>query len=64
MNKTQLIQHIAEQAGLTKQQATSALQAVETAIIDELVQNGEVSLFGLGIFNIKQRVERTECNPK
>lgn len=64
MNKTQLIQHITEQAGLTKQQATSAVKVFETAIIDELVQNGEVSLFGLGTFNIKQRIERTECNPK
>lgn len=64
MNKTQLIQHIAEQAGLTKQQATSAVKVFETAIIDELVQNGEVSLFGLGTFNIKQCIERTECNPK
>lgn len=64
MNKTQLIQHITEQAGLTKQQATSALQAFETAIIDELANDGEVTLIGFGTFSVKQRAERQGRNPK
>ena len=34
MNKSELIKNIAEQAGLTQAQATTALQAFETAVID------------------------------
>ena len=36
MNKSELIQHIANNAGLTKAQATAALQAFETGVIDTL----------------------------
>lgn len=64
MNKTEMIKHIAEQAGLTQKQATSALQAFETAIIDELANDGEVTLIGFGTFSVKQRAERQGRNPK
>ena len=40
MNKSELIQHIATAAGINKTQATAALQAFETAVIDSLA-NGE-----------------------
>ena len=36
MNKAELIQHIATTAGINKTQATAALQAFETAVIDSL----------------------------
>lgn len=64
MNKSELINHIATTAGLTKAQATAALQAVETGVIDTLANGGQVSLVGFGTFSIKDRAARTGRNPK
>ena len=64
MNKSELINHIATTAGLTKAQATAALQAVETGVIDTLASGGQVSLVGFGTFSIKDRAARTGRNPK
>ncbi|APV35228.1 HU family DNA-binding protein [Acinetobacter soli] len=64
MNKSELINHIATTAGLTKAQATAALQAVETGVIDTLANGGQVSLVGFGAFSIKERAARTGRNPK
>ncbi|WP_149931195.1 HU family DNA-binding protein [Acinetobacter soli] len=64
MNKSELINHIAKTAGLTKAQATAALQAVETGVIDTLANGGQVSLVGFGTFSIKDRAARTGRNPK
>ena len=64
MNKSQLIARITEQAGINKTQATAALQAVETGVIDTLASGGKVELKGFGTFSIKERAERTGRNPQ
>lgn len=64
MNKSELIKNIATQAGLTQAQATSALQAFETAVIDELANGGEVALVGFGTFKVADRAARIGRNPK
>ncbi|WPO67593.1 HU family DNA-binding protein [Acinetobacter haemolyticus] len=64
MNKSEFIVHIATTAGLTKAQATAALQAVETGVIDTLANGGQVTLTGFGIFSVKDRAARTGRNPK
>ncbi len=64
MNKSELIKHIASQAGLTQAQATVALQAVETAVIETLANGGEVALVGFGTFKVTDRAARTGRNPK
>lgn len=64
MNKSELIQHIATTAGLTKAQATAALDAVETGVIGTLAGGGEVALKSFGTFSIKERAARTGRNPK
>lgn len=64
MNKSELIKNIAEQAGLTQAQATTALQAFETAVIDTLANGSEVTLIGFGSFKITERAARTGRNPK
>ncbi|WP_277560670.1 HU family DNA-binding protein [Acinetobacter beijerinckii] len=64
MNKSELIKYIASQAGLTQTQATAALQAVETAVIDTLASGGEVALVGFGTFKVTDRAARTGRNPK
>jgi len=64
MNKSELIARIAEQAGINKTQATAAMQAVETGVIDTLANGGKVELKGFGTFSIKERAERTGRNPQ
>ena len=64
MNKSELVAHIATSAGLTKAQATAALQAVETGVIDTLSNGGEVTLIGFGTFKVTDRAARTGRNPK
>ena len=64
MNKSELINHIATSAGLTKAQATAALQAFETSVIDTLANGGVVTLIGFGTFKVTDRAARTGRNPK
>ena len=64
MNKSQLIKNIAASANLTQAQATAALQAFETSIIDELANGGEVTLTGFGTFKVTERAARTGRNPQ
>ncbi|MHA3079528.1 HU family DNA-binding protein [Acinetobacter sp. ANC 5502] len=64
MNKSQLIKKITASANLTQAQATAALQAFETSIIDELANGGEVTLTGFGTFKVIERAARTGRNPK
>ncbi len=64
MNKSELISHIATAAGISKTQATAALQAVETGVIDTLANGGQVALTGFGTFSVKERAARTGRNPK
>ncbi|TSE34484.1 HU family DNA-binding protein [Tepidimonas charontis] len=64
MNKTQLIDHIAEQAQLTRQQATRALDAVLGAVTDTLARGGDVTLVGFGSFVVDERAARKGRNPK
>ena len=64
MNKSELIARIAEQAGINKTQATAAMQAVETGVIDTLANGGKVELKGFGTFSVKERAERTGRNPQ
>ena len=64
MNKSELVAHIATTVGLTKAQATAALQAFETSVIDTLANGGEVTLIGFGTFKVTDRAARTGRNPK
>lgn len=64
MNKSELIEHISKSAGINKTQATAALQAVETGVIDTLANGGQVTLTGFGTFKVTDRVARIGRNPK
>jgi DNA-binding protein HU-beta len=64
MNKQQIIDAIAKQAGINKQQATAALQAFEASVTSELADGGTVTLTGFGTFSVKQRAARSGRNPK
>lgn len=64
MNKSELIQAVAADAGLTKTQAAQAVDAFETAITAALAKGDSVTLVGFGTFAVSERAERTGRNPK
>lgn len=64
MNKTQLIDHIANETGLSKAAATRALDAAIDGISRTLERNENVALIGFGSFSVKQRAAREGRNPK
>jgi DNA-binding protein HU-beta len=64
MNKTQLIESIAQHATLTKAEVTRALNAMTDAITLALVEGDTVQLTGFGRFLVRERVARTGRNPQ
>jgi DNA-binding protein HU-beta len=64
MNKSELIEAIAESADLTKSDAGKALDAVLEAITEALKKGESVSLVGFGSFGVKERAERQGRNPQ
>lgn len=63
MNKSELINAIAEQAGLTKVDAKKALEAFICAISDAMAKGDKVALVGFGTFSVNKKGERTGINP-
>ena len=64
MNKTELIEHIAQTADLSKAAATRALESAIAAISASLKNGEPVSLVGFGTFDVGQRAARTGRNPR
>lgn len=64
MNKTQLIDVIAEKAGLNKTQAKAALESTLLAITESLKEGDAVQLVGFGTFKVNHRKARTGRNPR
>jgi DNA-binding protein HU-beta len=63
MNKTELVEKIAANAGLSKVDAKKALDATVAAIKDALIAGDKVSLVGFGTFAIAERPAREGINP-
>ena len=64
MNKVELIEHIAEQADISKAAATRALEALIGGVETTLKQNGSVSIVGFGTFAVTKRAARDGRNPR
>ena len=64
MNKSELIDAIAESADLSKAAAGRALDATVEAITNALKTDDSVSLVGFGTFSVKDRAARTGRNPQ
>lgn len=64
MNKTELIEHIAKNADLSKADAGRALEATLGAIKTTLRKGGAVTLVGFGTFAVGKRAARTGRNPR
>ena len=63
MNKTELIEHIAERADLSKASAGRALEAVIEGVKASLKKGQSVSVLGFGTFSVTKRAARTGRNP-
>lgn len=64
MNKSELIDQIADAADLTKADAGRALDATLEAVTGALQKGESVALVGFGTFSVKDRAERKGRNPK
>ena len=64
MNKSELIDAMAEKAGLTKVQAKGALDAFMCATGEALKKGDKISLVGFGTFEVTKRSARTGRNPQ
>ncbi|MDE6332507.1 MAG: HU family DNA-binding protein, partial [Muribaculaceae bacterium] len=64
MNKTELVNAIAEKANLSKADAKNALDATLNAISEALAANDKVALIGFGTFAIAEKAERPGLNPR
>lgn len=64
MNKTELINAIAEKAGLTKAQAKAALDATINTVSEQLAKGDKVALIGFGTFAVSEKTARKGINPR
>jgi DNA-binding protein HU-beta len=64
MNKAELINKIADDAGVTKTQANEALDSFIEAVTKTLKGGGKVTLVGFGTFSVSKRAARNGRNPQ
>lgn len=64
MNKSELIDAMAEASELTKADAGRALDAFMSSVTGALQNNDSVALVGFGTFSVKDRAERKGRNPQ
>ena len=63
MNKTELINAVADTSGLTEIDSEVALNAILDTIQDAMKNGDKVRLVGFGSFEVKERAARTGKNP-
>ncbi|MCS3902997.1 DNA-binding protein HU-beta [Methylohalomonas lacus] len=64
MNKSELIDAVAEAADISKASAARALDGALDAITDSLKKGDSVTLVGFGTFSVRERAARTGRNPQ
>ncbi|MEJ2317206.1 MAG: HU family DNA-binding protein [Gammaproteobacteria bacterium] len=64
MNKSELIDAIADAADISKAAAGRALDGMTDAITDALKKGDTVSLVGFGTFSVRERAAREGRNPR
>ena len=64
MNKGELIEAVAGSAGLSRADATKAVDGVLESVTSTLKDGGSVSLVGFGTFSVKARAARMGRNPR
>ena len=63
MNKSELVDLVAEKAEMSKKDSEKAVKAVLESITDGLVRGEKVQLVGFGTFEVRKRKEREGRNP-
>ncbi|WP_317236639.1 HU family DNA-binding protein [Parabacteroides sp. FAFU027] len=63
MNKQELIDAMAEKAGISKADSKKALDAFTAVVAEELKKEGKVALVGFGTFSVVEKSARTGINP-
>jgi DNA-binding protein HU-beta len=64
VNKGELVESIAQRAGLDKRQAEGALNAFVDAVMDAVKGGDRVAILGFGSFTPRSRSARTGRNPQ
>ena len=64
MNKQDIINNMAKDAGISKEQAKSALQSFEHSVTSALADGDSVQMVGFGTFSVLDRKARMGRNPK
>ena len=64
MKKVELVEAVATNAGLTKADATRAIDATFGAITEALKKGDKITLIGFGTFGVSKREARTGRNPQ
>lgn len=64
MNKSELVEKLAKDAGITKTQANAALDSFVDAVTKTLKKGDKVTLVGFGTFSVSKRAARNGRNPQ
>lgn len=64
MKKVELVEAVAEETGLTKADATKAIDTTFKAIANALANGDKVPLVGFGTFDVSERAAREGRNPR
>lgn len=64
MNKSELIDAVVTSSGLSKADATRAVDGLVEGVTNALKRGDQVSLIGFGTFSVKHRAARTGRNPQ
>ena len=64
MTKTELIDKVAKETGLTKKDSNGAIDAIVEAISGALAKDDKVTLVGFGSFEVRKREARQGRNPQ
>ncbi len=64
MNKTELIDQIADESDVSKAVAGRALDAMISAVTQTLSEGAQVTLVGFGTFSVRDRAARIGRNPQ
>ena len=64
MKKVELVEAVAEETGLTKADATRAIDATFKVITNALANGDKVPLVGFGTFDVSKRAAREGRNPQ
>jgi DNA-binding protein HU-beta len=64
MNKSELIDAVADAADMTKADATKAIDAFVNVVGDTLKEGDQITLVGFGTFLVRHREARSGRNPR